>query len=235
MWQGKKKALTFSFDDGVVQDIKAIEILNKYGLKATFNLNSGTLGLLSEHKWEGGSYRHDKVNAKDVRKIYEGHEVGAHTIYHPNLVNLSTERIIAEVEGDRCALENLVGYEISTMAYPCGPINSDERVANILREHTGIQFARSYQSNGSFDLQEDFLLFQSTVYFVHVKEMYRLAEKFLEMNPEKPQLYYIWGHTYELDIGCNIKWEDFEAFCRFIAGHKDIFYATNKEIYNELK
>ncbi len=28
-----------------------------------------------------------------------GHEVASHTIYHPNLVNLPTERIIAEVEG----------------------------------------------------------------------------------------------------------------------------------------
>ena len=35
MWNGKLKAVTFSFDDGVTQDIKLIEILNKYGLKAT--------------------------------------------------------------------------------------------------------------------------------------------------------------------------------------------------------
>jgi peptidoglycan/xylan/chitin deacetylase (PgdA/CDA1 family) len=39
MWNGKKKAITFSFDDGVLQDIRTIEILDKYGLKATFNLN----------------------------------------------------------------------------------------------------------------------------------------------------------------------------------------------------
>lgn len=41
MWNGKKKAVTFSFDDGVTQDIRLIEIFNKYGLKGTFNLNSG--------------------------------------------------------------------------------------------------------------------------------------------------------------------------------------------------
>ena len=38
---GKLKALTLSYDDGVEQDIKFVEILNKYGLKCTFNLNSG--------------------------------------------------------------------------------------------------------------------------------------------------------------------------------------------------
>lgn len=38
---GKTKVLTLSYDDGVVQDIRLIEIMNKYGLKGTFNINSG--------------------------------------------------------------------------------------------------------------------------------------------------------------------------------------------------
>lgn len=49
MWNGKKKAVTFSFDDGVVQDRRAVALLNKYGLKGTFNLNSNYLG-------QGGAY-----------------------------------------------------------------------------------------------------------------------------------------------------------------------------------
>ena len=40
MFHGKMKAITFSYDDGVVQDRRLIELLDKYGLKATFNLNS---------------------------------------------------------------------------------------------------------------------------------------------------------------------------------------------------
>ena len=35
----KQKALTLSYDDGVVQDIRLMEILNKNGIKATFNIN----------------------------------------------------------------------------------------------------------------------------------------------------------------------------------------------------
>lgn len=38
---GKKKALTLSYDDGVEQDIRLIDIMKKNGLKGTFNLNSG--------------------------------------------------------------------------------------------------------------------------------------------------------------------------------------------------
>ena len=39
--KGKRKALTLSYDDGVEQDIRLIEIIKQQGLKGTFNLNSG--------------------------------------------------------------------------------------------------------------------------------------------------------------------------------------------------
>lgn len=44
MFNGKKKAFTLSYDDGVTQDVRLIEMFNKYNLKATFNLNSELLG-----------------------------------------------------------------------------------------------------------------------------------------------------------------------------------------------
>ena len=37
----RAKALTLSYDDGVVQDERMIALLDKNGIKATFNLNSG--------------------------------------------------------------------------------------------------------------------------------------------------------------------------------------------------
>ena len=40
---GKRKALTMSFDDGRDSDRRAVEILNKYGIKGTFHLNAGKL------------------------------------------------------------------------------------------------------------------------------------------------------------------------------------------------
>ena len=38
---GKHKALTFSFDDGRKEDRRLVELFNQYGIKGTFNLNSG--------------------------------------------------------------------------------------------------------------------------------------------------------------------------------------------------
>ena len=66
MWNGKNKALTFSFDDGVRQDIRLIEIFNKYGLKGTFNLNSGFLGLEGTLVRNGRTVRHDKIGRAHV-------------------------------------------------------------------------------------------------------------------------------------------------------------------------
>jgi len=66
MLNGKKKAITFSFDDGTMQDVRLFEILNKYGLKATFNINSGLLGVSGV--LEGGIL-HNKVDASQVKEV----------------------------------------------------------------------------------------------------------------------------------------------------------------------
>ena len=41
----KLKAITLSYDDGVIFDEKLISILDKHGLKCTFNLDSGLFGV----------------------------------------------------------------------------------------------------------------------------------------------------------------------------------------------
>ena len=38
---GKAKALTLSYDDGMRQDMRMVEILRPAGIKCTFNINSG--------------------------------------------------------------------------------------------------------------------------------------------------------------------------------------------------
>ena len=41
---GLRKAVTFSFDDGVRQDLRLMDLFRTHGIKATFNLNSGLFG-----------------------------------------------------------------------------------------------------------------------------------------------------------------------------------------------
>ena len=61
-----KKFLTFSYDDGVTQDIRLIELFNKYGMKATFNINSELLGLDGELVRDGVRITHIKNKKEDV-------------------------------------------------------------------------------------------------------------------------------------------------------------------------
>ena len=229
MWNGKLKAVTFSFDDGVTQDKRAIEILNKYNLKATFNLNSSALGLRGELPMGDITVSHNKVNANEVATIYRGHEVAVHTLTHPLLTRESDEAVIWQVEEDRKTLSRLVGYEVHGMAYPCGGENNDDRVAALIKNHTGVKYARTITSTHSFDLQDNLHRFNPTVFYCHVDKMFELANEFIALKTDTPKIFYIWGHTYEMDAGM-ISWEKFEEFCKLIAGKDDIFYGTNAEI-----
>ena len=225
----KLKAVTFSYDDGVTQDQRLIEIFNKYNLKATFNINSGLLGKPGRLIREGVTVAHVKPEPSEINGIYAGHEIAAHTLTHPHLTTLSDEQIIEEVEKDRLALSELCGYEVVGMAYPGGGVNNDDRVAEVIKRHTGIRYARTTTSTHSFKAQENLYRFNPTVY--HHAEFdcaFELAKKFIEMDATEPSVFYVWGHAYEFDI--KNTWSKMEEFCRLISGHDDIFYGTNSEV-----
>ena len=214
MFQGKNKAITFSYDDGAVQDIRLIELLNRYGLKATFNLNSGLLG------------GYNRVPQQDVAALYAGHEIAAHTLTHPDLLKLGDEAVFREVEEDRLRLSELAGYTVIGMAYPYG--TSDSRVVDILRR-TGVRYSRTVECTHCFTpKKEDLLRLNPTVFHLEWEQLFALGEQFVEMQSDTPQLFYIWGHSFELDR--HDAWGKFETFCRLIAGHDDIFYGTNHEV-----
>lgn len=228
MHQGKKKAVTFSYDDGVTQDIRLIALFNKYGLKATFNLNSELLGGFCTLERDGQSITHNKNRAEDVRYIYDGHEVAAHTLTHLFLPGIADEQeIIRQVEQDRLNLSELTGYEVVGMAYPCGGLNNDDRTARIIRENTGVKYARAIETNLSFAPQENLYRFRGTIYHHQQWDrLFEIGEKFLQAEEG---IFYIWGHAYEFDIFPE-RWQQFEEFCQMISGKEDIFYGTNKEV-----
>ncbi len=228
MWNGKKKAVTFSYDDGVLQDIRLAEMFRRYDLKATFNLNSSFLGERNSLVRNGVEVRHDKVAPKDVKTVYAGFEVAAHTKTHPFLPKCDDEEVVRQVEEDRLLLSELAGEEVVGLAYPCGGANHDARVERLVRERTGIRYARTIESNGEFVPQSDLIAFHPTVYHLDTDRMFSLAETFLASETDEPQLFYIWGHAYEFDAWDF--WDRFEDFCRLISRHDDVFYGTNREV-----
>lgn len=228
--QAKKKAITFSYDDGVLQDIRFIELLNKYNLKCTFNLNSELLGKPGLTSINGQRIAHYKIAPEDVKSIYEGHEIAVHTLTHPNLTTLDKEEIIRQAEQDRLNLSELAGYEVIGMAYPCGGVNNTDEVAQIIKENTGVRYSRTITSTGNFDLQDNLYRFNPTVYHMEgFDRLMELGEKFISMKTDKPQIFYIWGHSYELDIAPEY-WCKLEEFLALISNKEDIFYGTNAEV-----
>ena len=227
--QIKKKAITFSYDDGVVQDIRLIELLNKYGLKCTFNLNSELLSKKGMLIREGKRIAHYKIHTEDVKHIYEGHEVAVHTLTHPNLTQCDDKEIIRQVEADRLNLSELVEYEVVGMAYPCGGVNNDDRVAGIIKKNTGVKYSRTITTNNCFDLQENLYRFNPTAYHLDFEKMMQLGREFVEFKSKEPKVFYIWGHSYEMDYGADY-WVKLEEFFKLISNKEDIFYGTNKEV-----
>ena len=138
---GYRKYFTMSYDDGVIWDIPFLNIVNAYGIKATFNLNSGFLGTRCDLTQNGITFNHDKVNADQVRELYAGHEVATHSVTHPSLCRISDAEIVSQIVGDREALSALVGYDVRGHAYPVG--RYDERVVRVLRDECGICYART--------------------------------------------------------------------------------------------
>ncbi len=229
------KYVTFSFDDGVTQDRRLIELFNQYGLKATFNLNSSLFGLKGGWVQNGKPLMHNKVFASEVKKLYQGHEVAVHTLTHPNLTGEADETVEYQVEEDRKKLSQLVGYEVTGMAYPCGGVNNDDRVAEIIKTKTGVQYARTITSTYSFDLQDNMYRFNPTLHICEADKLFQLAEEFLALKPDIPQVFYIWGHSYEFDICDEMDWDVLERFCQLISGKSDIYYGTNKDVFSRLQ
>ncbi len=228
MFDSKMKALTFSYDDGILQDERLISLFNKYGLKATFNLNSELLGREGSLYVDGKLVNHTKIVPEKIRKIYAGHEVAVHTLTHPNLTGLEESEVIHQVEQDRINLSNLVGYDICGMAYPCGGVNNDERVAQIICKNTGVKYARTITSTYSFKLQNSLYRFNPTIHHREWDKLEELIKQFIDAKPSEPMLFYIWGHSYELDA--NNEWDRLEDVCKTLSNRDDIFYGTNKEI-----
>lgn len=230
MFNGKLKAVTFSYDDGVTQDIRLIELFDKYNIKGTFNLNSALLGKDGQLLREGKVVSHKKNDPKDIINIYKNHEVAAHTLTHPFLPELDDNEIINQVENDRLKLSEIVGYEVIGMAYPGGGVNNNDRVAKIIKDNTGIKYARTTTSTYNFDLQSNLYRFNPTVYHHGdgFDKLTELGKKFIELKTNTPKIFYIWGHSYEFDIYDD--WDKMEGFLKLISGHEDIFYGTNSEI-----
>ena len=237
--EGKMKAVTFSYDDGCRADIRLVALLDKYGLKGTFNVNTLMFG-------EGGdSWR---LSADEVKKeIYDkGHEVATHGANHRAPGKQRTIEVIRDTLDCRLGLEKLLGTIVRGMAYPDSGIRNVqvgcadyEKVRECLID-LDIAYSRTLGGdNDSFELPTDFYAWMPTAHHNN-EHIFDFAEKFNALKEDgaysaakTPKLFYLWGHSYEFDRNDN--WDRMEKICQELSGKDDVWYATNIEIRDYVK
>ena len=221
----RRKALTLSYDDGTVHDVRLVEILNRYGIKATFNLNS-------IHCTQQRPQKTRAMTREEATALFagSGHEIAVHSFSHPFLEQLPRGNAAWELMQDRKTLEEMFGCIVRGMAYPMGTYNDEVVEAARL---CGICYARTCKATHGFDLPEDWLRLHPTCRH-NDPALMELCSRFLTLHEDRPwdprpKLFYLWGHSYEFSDDDN--WELIEEFCARMADNPDIWYATNGEIY----
>ena len=216
----KDKALTLSYDDGVGQDARLIEIMQKYGMKGTFNLNAGMM--------TGGR----RLDRRDAFALYadSGMEVAMHGYDHLRLSASQKAIVMNEFYRDKTELEELFGRIMRGGAYAYGDVT--ETALTVLRE-LGVSYFRTTVSTGRFDIPTDWLRLPATCH--HNANLAELFERFTAPMPERPdrkdaRLFYLWGHSYEFDDNSN--WNVIDDFGRRVVERDDIWHATNAEVFD---
>ncbi len=210
--EGRRKALTMSYDDGVVEDRQLVAIFNKYCLKGTFHLNGGLLD------------RGNHLSAAEIAELYRGHEISCHSSTHPFLERTPEINILNQIVEDRKILEKCATYPVRGMSYPYGTHSTKVRE---ICAAAGIVYSRTTASTGNFGLPDNWLQWHPTCHHSH--DVLAKSEVF-KASKYDFALFYVWGHSYEFDRNNN--WELIEDFCQSIAFNDDIWYATNIEIYD---
>jgi len=235
--EGREKALTFSFDDGVEQDIWFAALLRANGMKGTFNVNAGLIPEKPVDRNDPALNAFQKIQRRmtvsQLKTLFSGNymECATHGYTHAQLEALDHPSMLWELMIDRMQLEALTGIPVVGHAYPMGTFSED--AAKGLAE-AGLQYGRTTRATHSFTQPKNWLLLDPTAHYAD-REMPDLVGKFLSQRPEQtvnspaadPWLFYIWGHTYEFEAYAT--WHYVEELIKKLAGRRDVWYCTNIE------
>ena len=184
------KVFLISFDDGTIWDGRFVELLNKYGMKATFNLNSG----LEDFVW----YYEDRFPVRrqilsETVEQYMGHEVASHSLHHHWLNALTPPQLSREVGEDCETIKKIFGLREVGFGVPftaCG-----EREIGIIKKY--VRYIRLSEFSDSFTPP-------ANPYHIPIHGLYnqpdirqRIAD--FARSPLEDGLFVMAGHSYELE------------------------------------
>lgn len=215
------KYFLLSFDDGSVYDARLVQLLNRFGIRGTFNLNSG----LEDFVW----YFEDRFPVRrqilsETPEQYRGHEVASHSLHHPWLNTLSPPEISREIGEDCRALKEIFGLEEIGFGVPFTACT--EREIRLIRRF--VRYIRLSEFAETFALPED-------PYHIPIHGLYNdpdIREKIqaFARSDRKDALFVMAGHSYELEALNH--WEYMEQLLSFVSGF-GFEYLTTMEFVNK--
>lgn len=222
-----KKYLVLSFDDGTIYDKRFIELLNKYNIPATLNLNSG----LYDFVW----YYNDcfpirRLKLEECGNMFDGHEIASHTLTHPYLTSLSHDELVYQVNQDVNNLERIFNTRVESFGVPFTPC--DEREINIIKNNTPIKYMRlSYmKEKGDFSIPCDKYHFGINALYNDL-DIYNQIKLFADNKLDK-SIFIIAGHSYEFEV--NNHWDYIENLLKYIKLFNEFEVVTFKEAVTSL-
>ena len=242
VYTGPRKYFTLSFDDGITQDARMMEIMRSYDVySCTFNINTGLVGqsMIGLHGTaeNPAGVSHVRFTKDEIKGgVYDGFDVQCHTQTHPILAGLPAEQVTVEVNGDATKITRLTGITPVGMAWPNGDAYWNEDNIKAILETTDIRFARAVASTGTFNLPTYFMTWYPTCSIAD-GNLEALTAQFISAEPEEDILFYVWGHGYELDLYDS--WDRFEWLIATISeaakNDPSITLVTNAEFYEIYK
>jgi peptidoglycan/xylan/chitin deacetylase (PgdA/CDA1 family) len=145
------KNVIITFDDGYEDNyLYAFPILKKYNFNAEIFLVAG----LAQNDWD----RKDNepvarmLNTDQIKEMKKyGIRFGSHTLAHKDLMKCGAEDKEAEIAGSKKTLEDKLGFEIESFAYPYG--NYDNSIITLIQQ-AGYKYGYA-TDNGPLGLHEN--------------------------------------------------------------------------------
>lgn len=224
---GKQKAFNITYDDGVLQDIRFVSLMNKYGLKGTFNLNSQLMK--EQFEWTHPSgLTIKRLSEKQAVQLYEGHEIASHTLTHPYMENLDEEEITRQMAEDKHNLEKLFGRKVSGFAVPFSYYSP---LIAWCALKCGFEYARCSRERYTYTPPSNCYWWAAGAY--HINPQWRkFAADFFTTDTELA-LCQIVGHSYDLDT--ENMWEEMERLLKKVSEDENVAIMTNEELVRYLK
>ncbi|MBQ3562295.1 MAG: polysaccharide deacetylase family protein [Clostridia bacterium] len=217
---GLKKAMTFSYDDGVMQDVRLSQLMKKHGVKATFNVNS--------HMYRKTDAPEGYLSLEELKAISddENFEIACHGHVHPLYTFMPQAAVTDDMMINRKFLEKQTGKMVRGFAYPSLSAYND--TSELSLKSTGIVYARLANNLKNFFIPENWHRWEPSCHHNEAPELFEIFKG--DLPGIKPMIMYVWGHSYEFDRQNN--WELIEGLLEECSKTTDIWYATNMEIYN---